>query len=886
MGNNAKETDVRVITLKRWNLPQSKSLHKICQEKGEIKAYGDYVAFHNYHFVDVTPVEVPSGQGILPAAYDVISQARQKNEDDKNKDIYIQQSMVVYGEAKGFWTNKPEVLYITMIQLVNTRTLNMSELQKDIRAQFQNRGVSEDQWTLYYSLDFCDLILFVRDLPLSVTQDILWGLSPVRNGALKQIRDTITIYGLDFKKLMESFDCYAGQRTPRWSHTEEKITLSVALGVRTLDACKELMQKINQLSNVQHTYSRIPGRYDIHIMLDNVDFSQMLQVLWWIDCACEAENDDAFSCYEVVPLVSWEDFDHGQLDTMDHSLHEAAVLALDKLFNTYVEVLKQAGEPVRGYAAEIRRALISLLDNGFSEEFVLSVFHSFTEYLRFVAEMMDEEKTKQNIEDSGHKREKLYTFQKSYLQALNMLAHSTMHSERQFIQAPAFNVTIFDVPPKLLAFYAGVAYKVTELLNDEIQDEEKRTYSFLFSPDFRSDIYVQPISEEGYGSKLLIIYINEQMFYNPEVVIQTMCHEIAHHVGKNARCRKERAEFMLECIGGYLIYTLLPINDPKLVKDMAKAFREEVMTNYERWFDPIGEKGRKYFLTSISSFLIAQDYLCSLIKSVDFQKKLWIKWWKVLNEYDVLNLAEKLDKTMCSGYLQKMYQNNKTKEAAVRQLANELPKLLWAKIQKWTSVQPEGAKADSDTGQMPRNTYFRFCECILQTFSEAYADLRMLDVLEIDRWEDYIKLLETNLKLVGSIKDNWDIQEYLRGSAVLAYFKADEDIICRWSKYLDDCNDTDRLIYWLSLDRLKEYLTLCGKPDYAPNKEKISLCDLCHLVEQTCSHDPMMVFSTIRGIILDYRKDLTDYCGRITGSVAIDSKKQDDRNQNAAMSDQ
>ncbi len=886
MGNNAKEADVRVITLKRWNLPQSKSLHQIWQEKGETAPYGDYVAFQNYHFVDVTPVEILSGKGILPPAYKVINQARQKNEGDKNKDIYIQQSMVVYGEANGFWADKPEVLYITMIQLVNTLTLNMSELKEDIRAHFQNRGVSEDQWTLYYSLDFCDLILFIKDLSLSVTQDILWELSPVRNGALKQIRDTITIYGLDFNKLMESFDCYAGQRTLRWSHVEEEMALSVSLGVRTLDACEELMQKVNQLPNVQHTCSRILGRYDIHIMLDNVSFSQMLQVLWWIDCACEAENDDVFRCYEVVPLVPWKDFDRGQPDMMDHSLYKAAVLALDQLFNTYVEVLKQAGEPVRGYAAEIRRALISLLYNGFSEEFVLSVFHSFAEYLRLVAEMMHGEKSEQNIESSGKKREMLYTFQKNYLQAVNMLAHSTMHSERQFIQAPAFNVTIFDVPPKLLAFYAGVAYKVTELLNDEIQDEEKRTYSFLFSPDFRSDIYVQPISEEGYGSKLLIIYINEQMFYNPPVVIQTMCHEIAHHVGNKARHRKERAKFMLECICGYLIYALLPINEQELVRPMAEAFQEEVMKDYERWFDLGGEKGREYFLTSVASYLKTQDYLYQLIENAAFQNRLWQVWGKVLSEHDVSGLVKKLDKTMCSGYLQRMYAEKETKEAAVRQLAGELSSLLWTEMRKWISIQPTVAKADAETGQMPHQKYYHFCQCILQTFSEAYADLRMLDVLQIDRWEDYIKLLETNLKLVGSRKDDWDIQVYLRGDAVLAYLKDDKDSICRWSEYLDDCNDTDRLIYLFSLNRLKEYLDLCGKSDYAPNKEKISPCGLCHLLERTCSHDPMAVFSTIRGTILDYRKDLTDYCGRITGPVATDSKKQDDRNQNVAMSDQ
>lgn len=861
MEKSGKQTDVRVITLKRWNLPQSRSLHQIWQENGSAEPYGDYISFQSYHFIDVSPVDTSSERGIFPAAYEVVTRARQGNEGDKSKDIYIQQSMVVYGEANGFWVDKPEVLYLTMIQLTNRPDLDMPKLQADIRALFQTRGVPEDRWALYYSLDFCDLILFVRDIPMSAAQDILWSLAPVRSGAMEQIRDTVTVYGLDFSRVMESFDRYADGGAPEWGHPEEEVTLSLSLGVQKLNAWTSLKREVERLPGVRSTCFRALGRYDVQLVLEHVSFFQMLQVLWWIDHACGREHNNAFGCYEVVPLAPWQDLGvRGQSDRVDHEFLTVADRTLERLFQIYTDVLKEAGEPTRGYAAEIRRALIALLSNGFSEEFVLSVFHSFTEYLHFVAEMMGDKSREDDMESRWMKRKELYDFQHSYLQALNMLAHCTMHNERQFIQAPAFNAAIFDVPPKLLAFYAGVAYKVTELLNDE-----NRTYSFLFSPDFRPDIYIRPISGEGYSSKLLVFYINERMFYDPVVVIQTMCHEIAHHVGKKARRRKERAQLILECIGGYLIYMTLPIRDGELAQAMAKVIQQEVMKEYERWFDPVSEKGRQYYLTSITNFLKSQNHLYNLIESDDFLYRLRLSWAEAMGRYDITELVKMLDRTMYSGYLQRMYTNQKTRGAALNQLAGEMTMRMRAELRKWKSMQPSGGKADAETGRMPKFVYYRFCECIPQVFSEAYADLRMLDILEIHRWEDYLNLLVTNLELAGDFRERWEYQEYLRCAAILSLLGADEEAIPWWGEeILDGPNYTDRLVLDFCLDRLLQYLILCQQPGYGPSRERISRCGLRRLAERICDSDSLTVFSAIRDTALDYRQNLKRYCRMIT----------------------
>ena len=128
---------------------------------------------------------------------------------------------------------------------------------------------------------------------------------------------------------------------------------------------------------------------------------------------------------------------------------------------------------------------------------------------------------------------------------INSLVNSAMHSERQFIQATAFNAIIYDVPAKIMAFYMAIIDDIQNLMRTKGEEE---IYTFLLTPSFSNEISVRTISYENEPKmphgRLLRVAINERSLYDPPSVIRRMAHEVAHYAGDKLRNRKIRKKYV------------------------------------------------------------------------------------------------------------------------------------------------------------------------------------------------------------------------------------------------------------------------------------------------------------------------------------------------------
>ena len=255
-------------------------------------------------------------------------------------------------------------------------------------------------------------------------------------------------------------------------------------------------------------------------------------------------------------------------------------------------------------------------------------------------------------------------------------------------------------------------------------------------------------------------------------------------------------------------------------------------------------------------------YLINLFEDVDFLDRLRKGWALAMKSHDVKDLIEKTDYTMFTSFLQRMYEDSEQTYAALNYVAGELTRLLQVELRRWQHLFPTDDNTGIDIEKSPILVYFHFCDSIPQIFSEAYADMRMLDVLEIDQWQDYQKLLETNLNLVGTPKEKWGTEEFLRGISILSFLNATEEAIRVWYE-ARNLNKTDRLVLDFCLGQLTQYLKLCQESSFRPDAERIRRCGVHRLLEQVCSTDPITVFSAIRNTTLDYREDLVRYCRKI-----------------------
>ncbi len=585
-------TDTMAMTFMRWNLPPMGSMYSAFSGRSAEETQGKYVSFQNYHLINISTCPTgPCGYEkatMFMEAYEQLSKKRrdmafewsdkdQPNDSMGALNICIQQSLPVFGYNGAFWDTDPDVLYITMIQLeASKRCPPLDEMKKVICGNIQ----FEDKLSLYYTTDYCDLVLFGRDIPCGVYQKALWSLIFDTGNS---IRDTITFSCFSLHHYLERLEAIRHTEKDELSRLLKQtgdISISVDVSIKNESVWRTLANNIKKIRSA--VINQISGRNDVRISFSEITEPQVFYILNALDLACEKGGIDI---YEVIPQFAMEEsVKHPNESPMRNN--PKLLVALDKLhaefLNAADKFYKNRPNDDKGFhqqivfSAEVFRALYSLSKSGFADEFVLSVFPSLIEYTRLYRFLTESWLQPERLLGEGHlpnsneieqwkKREiepMLEDIHREYIQSLSTLVQCTIHGERQFVQVPALNSPIFDVPPKLLALYSYMAYLITNTLNDS----KNRFFSFIVVPDFRDDIYVSQISkciegtdaETGHPYNLLKINLNESLFYMPITLLSVLCHEIAHHVGGASRKRDLRAELFMRIVAMYIVSYSIP----------------------------------------------------------------------------------------------------------------------------------------------------------------------------------------------------------------------------------------------------------------------------------------------------------------------------------------
>lgn len=129
---------------------------------------------------------------------------------------------------------------------------------------------------------------------------------------------------------------------------------------------------------------------------------------------------------------------------------------------------------------------------------------------------------------------------------------TTANAERQMFQSLSIDTNMYELSPKLCAFYSSMLEKVVALFT-----EGKREYAFVMHPTLRSTIEARLLLETREESgKVVIIYISESVIEKFNLVPVCLMHEAFHVITKQERHRKSRAinflENMSECMEHFL----------------------------------------------------------------------------------------------------------------------------------------------------------------------------------------------------------------------------------------------------------------------------------------------------------------------------------------------
>ena len=863
--DQAQAYEMRVLTLKRWALPHNILLKKLPREEGY--RYGDYVAFQNYHFIDIDKVTSYS----FSEAYKLLKEKRDKqNSVVKNRrgkdglqcrsgeglDTSVRQSLTLLGRDTEFWSGGGrDELFISLIQLQNHIDMKPGQIEEAICEAFKNCG---GRAALYFSLDYCDVVLFTKGIGFSELHECLWNLL---FAGRRLVRDSVTIFCYQYDYLLECLGTKPDLR-PKQLKAGETLSLAIDLNVLSLEKFKKLCFKLREIGSNCEIF-QITGHYDVRILLHDVEAWERINVIESLDKYCRDSGRNGFVSYELVPVSEFS-------TQNEHLVNSSKKSKKSNSFKTYqqFEALirdiyeaflvfgaettpEQKGQQMR--IAELYRSLLVLHMSKLSDEFVLSILPAMTELRHICKKYRDDFDAAVGYEDSERIRhgilKRLSELHGNFFHALTMLVQCTMHSERQWIQAPAFNSTVFDIPPKLLAFYSAITFFAAQ----ELSDNSKFSYSFLIVPDFKNDIYVRSITQQAdnyYNSdasgsnKLLLISLDEEIFYNPSDVIEIVCHEVAHHVGGNARCRNFRAEQIFNSVAMYALAASLDCFDGgnALMSQLAKTLGRLLLCEYMEYREDDTRSKYKCFLADIARFLTMRQALNGLFTSPRFKENLQAEFRETLccaDDSSLRMLADAFDDELDTVY----FSNLCAGDTNVRRAACDV---LSGCVVLKLSLKIYEIFHSLDHQQFEHMvSYF---EEMLQAYSEAYADMRMLELLGISSVDAYDKIAERYLHE----PDPSDLQKCLRYNAVLLS-NVCTDVSGKPRQAMPDGYEGTALgqVTEYILARMADYLSHCratriGRPKLKSYQEGIS------------GDNAYLQIGTINSAVEQYQKKMID----------------------------
>ena len=187
---------------------------------------------------------------------------------------------------------------------------------------------------------------------------------------------------------------------------------------------------------------------------------------------------------------------------------------------------------------------------------------------------------------------------------------STANSDRQMLSSIPIDTSIYELSPKICAFYSLILNKLVEMF-----EEDSGKYAFVLHPTLKNNTETKIMFERRKKSgKVVIIYISESIIEMFDVVSVFIVHEAFHVLTKKERMRKSRIKSFIELmLAGMkqllfenIIFNNQEKENEKIVEELLKLFffdcQEEALIwankeedSREFYSGNVKEWGNRYF---------------------------------------------------------------------------------------------------------------------------------------------------------------------------------------------------------------------------------------------------------------------------------------------------
>ena len=757
MGN---KIDVRILKLDKRYVPKT----FVPKEEEE------YIALGYFDAVQVEGVQIdPNQEHPFMGGYNVSAEWK-KTEKEKPVDYGSQEQMLFTNICEmdsenssedgtcfkeetinNFWEDMSSpYLFLSMIHINHKG--NLKKVLKSIKGEFKKDYLS------YISFDYCDIIVFVKKICIKDFFDkikrVLQSYETVEERKTHKKYKKHLVF--DNFSLVSFYSQYLQEQHGKEKYSEEKerFSATVNLSVRDYEGFTRWYEGLEEDGFQMYRYDMF-GRHDISIVNNEANTGWLLNIM---DKLHDKNNHSLFWTFETYIKVPENSTSDTQLSKgpLSNALYEGVMKELQDEIDDLKNVVKQSNLnnehsfllPV----CEVRDCICSIVKNSFAEEFVYCIYESFRHFIVYMTDQIQQANKQGNAKICEESIAESYD---KYFTALNTLVNSTMHSERQFIQATAFNAIFYSVPPKIMAFYNAYIYRIKQILTVE---ENGCQYTFLIYPSFSPVVSVERISlkdDKPPCDRILSVRIDEKALYDVEVLSYQLVHELAHYIGGGVRCRNQRNHLIIHSLL-HKIIELCDIQDAAAIK---------VLREYADDYAPIINKYMEDMQTDGAKFLRAlMNY---------GNKELKDKFRNCLRS------SQENEDGICDKSLYDLgFEDEKIQSAYI----NLYPEQYYT--EKYNDCLSQLLRMNTTNNT---KEYGLMIELLTNIYSECYADLQMILVLAVNP-EDYLNLFFSKHSITE--EELWNDREDLIRISIILKVMTDCGI---WEKSMISNNDLKEL---------------------------------------------------------------------------------------------
>lgn len=791
----SKKIDIRMIKLSKWQIPKTEDILAYPGQNDNTFLSIGYFDMMEVHKVDSFEIYHP----LLRTYYS----SHRHQQKEKNKEFnsnlmkdYATQELILFtdigkegfseDEIRRFWKDNSILTFLSLIHvdndMANSPNCEIGNLISKIKKIFAG-----ESYLYYFSFDYSGIVILAKGISISQYLDMLFKLN-FDNGTKRKkwIRDSFSLYTLNLQILKSCFEKLEKKESidsqiPVYCK-DESFSAAVNIGVQNYTIYRKFFEELEEYDKITKNKCReygLLGRHDISIVNNTANLKWLIYIQYLLNKYTYNGQESPFFTYETFIKVFDPPVYEDRVNQTNNVAYECAAKELEELCDNLEENLNRKQELYCGeYISPIRAveySILGILKNRFAEDFVLCMYQSFVEFLKYL------------IEKLNLKVDDVAAFDKTfneYFRGLNSLVNSAMHSERQFVQATAFNAIIYDVPSKIMAFYVAI---IQEMLTIVKSDTDKR-YTFLLTPSFREQILVKVISYEEEKlpyDRILMVSISERSLYNPSQVIHCMAHEIAHFVGDKLRNRPKRKQCLKVSVVFLLLYDLFP--HFLYASEKFDTLKKRICQELNSW-DLYSEKNNySDDLKSLASMISAEFYsntnikhhikdflTCEIKNCSNTEKK-----DEFISYVSYISLQETgVSSNLFSDIIQK--EGEYTPDEI-----DVLTNLIWEDIfRRISEIYSESsidvfmgellpnATQHLGSGILQRDSLSEYVEVLLSAYSEAFADIQMILLLDMTYEKYLISFIFEEQLDIGTFESN--SEDLLRIVAVVMAMKYEE----------------------------------------------------------------------------------------------------------------